>query len=255
VTAAPSGGWGSALRTGLEAVLPASTLLQGLASGNKGIRDIQQRAAAERDAAAYPDSTTYPQTQPQPQRAPLPPTPSVTTLFGDPPLPPVRPPPPVVQAPIPVGQPHLGGHPAHAGAARQQPVGALGDTSVTGAAPPSPGEYFATTGNARGASWTPGGFASPPAQHFQTPLTPMFGPGQWIGGPAQAAAPAGRAAPQTVGQGAPGGYNVAGLFANLPNNTFNNSGAAPAPSRAARARRPLMDTGGFAPGPGYIGGL
>jgi hypothetical protein len=98
----------------------------------------------------------------------------------------------------------------------------MADPSVSGgAAPPSPGEYFATTGNARGASWTPGGFASPPAQHFQTPLTPMFGPGQWIGGPQP-----GPAAPQVVGRGVPqggGGYNVGGIFNNLPNNTFDNS--------------------------------
>jgi hypothetical protein len=213
---------------------------------------------------AQPDPTTL--TRSEGERPP----PISPTIFGEPPGPPQRQPPD--RAPPIPPQPTFHARGGRAGA----PVGALGDPSVAGgggggAAPPSPGEYFATTGNARGASWTPGGFASPPAQHFQTPLTPMFGPGQWIGGPQP-----GPAAPQAVGRGqaAPqggGGYNVGGIFNNLPNNTFDNSGAgrggpvqltrlaqAPptnAPIRTARARRPLMDTGGFAPGTGYIGGL
>jgi hypothetical protein len=250
----------SAVSGGLAAVAPAATLLSGLESGNAGIRRIQQEAARQRAIAASADTPTsttlptglpqvQPQPQPQPQRAP--PVPPASTIFGGPP----GPPPPIVQAPIPTGQPHMGGHPAYAGAARRQPVGALADSSVTGgAAAPSPGEYFATTGNARGASWTPGGFASPPAQHFQTPLTPMFGPGQWIGGPQP-----GPAAPQVVGRGAPqGGYNVGGLFANLPNDVFNGAGGgAQAPTRVARApvmrRQPMIQD--YPPGTGYAGGL
>jgi hypothetical protein len=151
--------------------------------------------------------------------------------------------------PIPPQPTFHGGKGGGRGGANNAPRGALADLNA--AQPPSPGEYFATTGNARTPVWQPGGFASPPAQHFQTPLTPMFGPGQWIGG-----AQPGPAAPQVVGRGAPqGSYNVGGIFQNLPNNVFNGAGAA-APTRVARA--PVIQrrvVGGYPPGTGYAGGL
>jgi hypothetical protein len=170
-----------------------------------------------------------PQTQTQPKSAAAPPgqPPPPVDTASPPPinLPPFNVPPPPPQPPprgVPIPpQPtfHTRGGKGSGGPANNAPQGALANPN---AAAPSPGEYFATTGNARGASWTPGGFASPPAQHFQTPLTPTFGPGQWIGGGQPAPGPA---APQVVGRGAPqGGYNVGGMFANLPNNTFDNSG-------------------------------
>jgi hypothetical protein len=237
--AAPSSGVAGG---GLAAVAPASLINLGTASGNQRVREILKRAnpdlsdqdikdwAAQqlRTGGAPPSSSAGPSiptpfinagvdprtlTRTQDQRPP----PVPPTIFGGPP----GPPPPIVQAPIPVGQPRLAPHPARAGRAGQQPIGALADPSVGGAggAAPSPGEYFATTGNARGASWTPGGFASPPAQHFQTPLTPMFGPGQWIGGGQPTAA-----APQGGGNARGGGYDVGGMFANLPNDAFNGAG-------------------------------
>jgi hypothetical protein len=251
---------------------------QGMASGNQRVQELLKRSnpdlsdqdikdwAAQqlKTGGAPPTSSAGPSiptpfinagadprtlTRSQGERPP----PVPPTMFGDPPMPPSR---PDVQAPIPVGQPHLGGHPARAGSARQQPIGALADPSIAGgaaAAAPSPGEYFATTGNARGASWTPGGFASPPAQHFQTPLTPMFGPGQWIGGGAAAPGPA---APQTVGRGTPGGYNVGGLFRNLPNDAFNGAGGgnARSPTRVARALNVGVQYPGY-PTSIYGGGL
>jgi hypothetical protein len=187
---------------------------------------------------------TAPTTQAQPQAKlappvpPGPPPPPVDTASPPPiNIPPFNVPPPPPQPP-PRGVPIPPQPTFHSGGRRGSgaPIGAMADPSITGAAAaPSPGEYFATTGNARGASWTPGGFASPPAQHFQTPLTPMFGPGQWIGG--AAAAPT--AAPGTGGRGAQSpGYNVNGMFRYLNNDLSPNyGGGAATPAQQGPAMR------------------
>jgi hypothetical protein len=135
----------------------------------------------------------------------------------------------------------------------------------------NPGEYFATTGNARTPTFQPGGFASPPAQHFQTPLTPMFGPGQWIGGQQAAQAPqpnrggiplsssafqgGGGIPPSATAQAPPQqGYNVNGIFNNLPNDAFGGGYSSGRGGRAAPAyavRRPPIAGGLSGVGAGW----
>jgi hypothetical protein len=193
---------------------------------------------------------TQTQTQTQPQQT------TKTPVIA----PPIDPPPPFGQAPpnpnylppfnrgpIP---PYLSHPGARAPSIQQRP----GDV-----APPAPsivdlrpqpprGEYFATTGNARTPVWQPGGFTSPPAPHFQTPLTPMFGPGQWIGGQPQQQQQQQQQAPSAGRSSGMSGYNVNEIFNNLPNDAFNQQ--QPAAAGIMAHQRPRFDPfGQFGMGP------
>jgi hypothetical protein len=260
---AAGGGLGSAIGIGSQAIMPASTLLQGVVSGNKGAQEILRQAhpdwsdqdmkdwAARQLGGGYPQSTTYPQTQPGPGPSAAPP------MF--PPMPPsggpstggtaqMFPPPPTVIPPFTVSPtvhpndsvPYPPPRPRRSGAGGGRSGGGGGSAASPAAPPSSPGEYFATTGNARSGVFTPGGFAQN-SPHFYTPVSGpdlRFGPGQWSPGPPQ----------QSGNARGGGGYDVNGMFANLPNNTFNSAGGRGGGGggipRTARAQVPQQ-----APGP------
>jgi hypothetical protein len=86
----------------------------------------------------------------------------------------------------------------------------------------------------------------------------MFGPGQWVGG-AQPAAPSGGGGRggQAAAPAPSSGYNVGGIFQNLPNNWFDQSGQGGRVMAAPMQRRRSVNAqaGYYPAGAGYAGGL
>lgn len=199
---------------------------------------------------AHPGSPTNPMTQTgayNPSqigpRVPIPPSVPPPTPPGGWPLPPPRPPGPFVRGPLPVS-PNMPN--AQAPSAQRAPQNINLGYGAPAAAAPSP--MFTTidrpnadivggrsvAGQLAPQYFTPAREPGGPAQMGALDLSRLFSRPQ----PPTPTPPPGAAPAQTGGQG----YNVAGMFNNLPNNTFNQGGAsAPRVARApAMQRQPFF---------------
>lgn len=123
-------------------------------------------------ASAATDPPTLTRTQDQ-RYPPVPPT---TNSY------PPGPPGPTVRGPIPIEIPQMTVHPSQRAPNLGYGVPGAQPTPASDPINPLPGHYRASVGNARGATWVPGGMDNPAPQIFRGPTT-MYGAPNYGKGP------------------------------------------------------------------------